>query len=194
MVVSAADEVSGCAGGDEDLDGWVAAGAVCGGEELLRDDGEERERELLADLGLVAGGEGVEDAGDGLGGVVGVEGGEDEVAGFGGGEGCGHGVAVAHLADHDDVGVLAEDGADGEGEAGGVAADFDLLDEGAAVGVLVLDGVFDGDDVVAAAGVDAVDEGGEGGCLAAAGGSGEEDEALAALCEAWRGRGQVQGL
>ena len=129
MVVSAADEVAGGSVGDEDFDGGVAAGAVGGGEKLLGDDGEKREGELLADLRLVAGGEGVEDARDGLGGVVGVEGGEDEVAGFGGGEGCGHGFAVAHLADHDDVGVLAEDGADGFGEVGGVVAELDLFDE-----------------------------------------------------------------
>ncbi len=194
MVLAGADEVADGGGGDHDLEGGVAGGLVDGGDELLGDDGEEGEGELLADLVLVAGGKAVEETDHGLGGVVGVEGGEDEVACFGGGEGGGHGFGVAHFADEDDVGVLAEDGSDGLCEAGGVVADFDLFDDGVAVGVLVLDGVFDGDDVVAAAGVDVVDEGCHGGCLAAAGGTGEEDEALAALGELGEDGGKVQGV
>ena len=194
VIVAAADEVAGGAVGYEDFDGGVAAGAVSGGEKLLGDDGEEGERELLADLRLVARGEGVEDARDGLRGVVGVERGEDEVAGFGGGEGGGHGFAVAHLADHDDVGILTEDGADGLGEVGSVVAEFDLFDERVAIGVLVLDGIFDGDDVVLAAGVDAIDEGGEGGGFTAAGGSGEKDEALVALGEHGEGGWEMKGF
>jgi hypothetical protein len=73
-------------------------------------------------------------------------------------------------------------------------ADFDLLDDGAAVGVLVFDGVFDGDDVVAAAGVDALDERGHGGGFAASGGAGEEDEALTALGEAGEDGGEIEGF
>ncbi len=51
----------------------------------------------------------VDEADDGGGGVVGVEGGEDEVAGEGGlnADACGFG--VADFADHDDIGVLAEE-------------------------------------------------------------------------------------
>jgi hypothetical protein len=194
VVLAGADEVADGGGGDHDFDRGVEAGVADGGDELLGDNGEQGEGELLADLRLVAGGEAVEDARHGLGGVVGVERGEDEMAGFGGGEGGSHGFGVAHLADEDDVGVLAEDGADGLGEGGRVVADLDLLDDGVAVGVLVLDGIFDGDDVVAAAGVDDVDERGHGGGLAASGGAGEQDEALFALHEAGQDGRQVEGF
>ena len=85
VVVAAADEVARCGGCNENLHGWITTGAGCGGQELLRDDGEEREGELLPNLRLVAGGEGIEDARDGLCGVVGMEGREYEVTGFGGG-------------------------------------------------------------------------------------------------------------
>jgi hypothetical protein len=194
VVLRGADEVADGGGGDHDFHDGIAAGMVGCGDELLGDDGKQGEGELLADLGLVAGGKTVEEAGHGLGGVVGVEGGEDEVAGFGGGEGGGHGLGIAHLADEDDVGILAEDGADGVGEARGVATDFDLLDDGVAVGVLVFDGIFDGDDVLATAGVDEVDERGHGGGFAGAGGAGEKDEALAALGEAGEDGREVQGF
>ena len=80
------------------------------------------------------------------------------------------------------------------GEGGGVVADFDLLDDGEAVGVLVLDGVFDGDDVLSTAAVDEVEERGDGGGFAGAGGAGEEDEALAALGKFGEDRREVQGF
>jgi hypothetical protein len=47
-----------------------------------------------------------------------VEGREDQVSGLGGGERRRHGLQVAHLADEDDVGVLAERGTEGGGEGG----------------------------------------------------------------------------
>ncbi len=53
----------------------------------------------------------VDEAGDGAGGVVGVHGGEHEVAGERGLDRDLGGLLVADLADHDDVGVLAEEGA-----------------------------------------------------------------------------------
>ena len=78
------------------------------------------------------------------------------------------------------------------GEIGRIAAHFDLLDDGAAVGVLVLDRVFDGHHVRRAAGVDEVDERGQGGGLAAAGGAGHQHQPLPALGQfGERGR-QVQ--
>ena len=50
------------------------------------------------------------DAIEGLGGVVGVEGAEDQAAGLGHGQGDLDGLEVAHLADHQHVGVLPEGG------------------------------------------------------------------------------------
>jgi hypothetical protein len=55
-------------------------------------------------------------ADDGAGGGVGVQGGQHQVAGERRLHGDLRGLAVAHLADHDDVRVLAQDGAQGVGE------------------------------------------------------------------------------
>jgi hypothetical protein len=90
-------------------------------------------------------------------------------------------VAVAHFADHDDVGVLAQDVLETFLEGKGVQADFALFDDGLVVFEDVFDGVFEGDDVLAAVGVDVFDHGGEGGGFAAAGGAGEQDDAARAF-------------
>ncbi len=125
----------------------------------------------------------VHEAHGGGGGVVGVEGGEDEVAGHGGLGGGGGGFEVADFADHDDVGVMAEDGAEAllEGHAD-LVMDGDLVD---ALEV-VLDGVLDGDDLEFRA-----DDGGEGGIegggLAGAGGAGDEEDAVGPVNEALEG-------
>src|SRR5207253_5556013 len=116
----------------------------------------------------------VEEAGDGGGAVVGVEGGEDEVTGEGGADADLGGFEVAGFADEDDVGVLAEEGAEGGGEgAADFVVDLDLVD---ALEV-VLDGVLGGHDVDIG-GVDGMDGGVEGGGLAGAGGAGDEDHAV----------------
>lgn len=76
----------------------------------------------------------VNHAGEGGGGGVGVEGGEDEVAGDGSLDGGFGGVGVADFADHDDVGVEAENGAKAVGEGAAFAGlDGDLADAGDAV-------------------------------------------------------------
>ena len=100
-------------------------------------------------LVLQVGREEVDDAVDRLGRVQGVDGGEDEVAGLGGGERGADRLLVAHLADQDHVGVLAQDAAHRAAEALGVGADFALVDDRAFVFVQVLDRVLEGDDVVA---------------------------------------------
>jgi dipeptidase E len=138
--------------------------------------------EALSEDAADGGGEGegfdteVEEAREDEGGAAGVDGGGDEVAGEAGLERDGGGLAVADLADEDDVGVLAEEGAEGAGDRearGGV--DLGLADAGDAA----FDGVLDGDDGAAAAAGEEVAEGGvEGGGLAAAGGAGEEDDAF----------------
>ena len=98
---------------------------------------------------LQVGREEVDDPVDRLGRVEGVDGGEDEVAGLGRGERGAHRLLVAHLADQDHVGVLAQDAAHRPAEALGVGADFALVDDRAFVFVQVLDRVLEGDDVVA---------------------------------------------
>ena len=73
--------------------------------------------ELHAHLALLLGGEDVDDAVDRGRRALGVQGREDEVAGLGGGERGRDRLEVAHLADEDHVGVLAERGAQPVGEA-----------------------------------------------------------------------------
>ena len=85
----------------------------------------------------------IDNAGEGGGGGVGVEAGEDEMTGDGSLDGGAGGVGVADFADHDDVGVEAEDATEAFGEgAAVVGVDGDLGDAGDAV----FDGVFEGDD------------------------------------------------
>ena len=77
-------------------------------------------------------------------GVVRVQGREHEVSGEGGLDRDARGLAVADLADHDDVGVVAQDRAQRRGERQpGARVDLNL------VGAVepVLDRVLDGDDV-----------------------------------------------
>ena len=133
----------------------------------------------------------VDQPGDRGGGVVGVQGGKDQVAGEARLHGDLGGLGIADLADHDDVRVLAEDGAEpvGEGEID-LRVDLDL----AHPLQLVLDRVLDGDDVLLRR-VDLVQRGIEGGGLAAAGRAGDQDDAAGAgqepLHEAARSLGQA---
>ena len=60
------------------------------------------------------------------------------------------GLLVAHLADQDHVGVLAEHAPHGLGEALGIGADLALVDDRALVGVEVLDRILERDDVLGA--------------------------------------------
>src|SRR6202035_747875 len=112
-----------------------------------------------------------------LGGVQGVQRREHQVAGFGGKQRGGNGFQVAHFADQNHVGILTQGGAQGGGEVGGVHFNFALIDETLFVAVQELDRIFDGDQMVGAAGVDAVDHGGQCGGLARTGGAGNEDQA-----------------
>ena len=113
----------------------------------------------------------------GTGGVVGVQGGENHVAGQRRLHGDLGGLAVADLADHDDVRVLAQDRpqAGGKGQAD-LRVDLDLADPGK----LVLDRVLDRDDVLLPA-VEPGEGGVEGGRLARAGRPGDQEDAVALL-------------
>ena len=112
--------------------------------------------------------------------------------GFGGSQRGGHGFAVAHLADEDDVGILAKDGANGLGESGRVGPHLNLFHERKLIRLLKFDWVFDGDDVVLAGAVDGIDQGRHGGGLAAAGSAREEDQSLAPLGEGGERRRKMQ--
>ena len=77
-----------------------------------------------------------------------MQGAEDQRAHLGGGDGERDGLEVAHLADQDDVGVLAHGGAQRGAEALGVGAHLALREDAALVRVHELDRVLDGDDVL----------------------------------------------
>ncbi len=116
-----------------------------------------------------------EEAGEGGGGFAGVEGGDEAVAGEGGLDSEGGGGGVADFAEHEDLGILAEDGLEGAvvGHLA-VGGDFDLGD----VGEEAFDGVFEGDDGESGVGGgDVFEEGVDGGGFSGAGGSGDEEHA-----------------
>ena len=120
------------------------------GHEALGDDALERAGQHRAGLVLLVGLEEVDDAVDALRGIQRVHGGEHEVAGLGCGQRGAHGLLVAHLADQDHVGVLAQHAAHARGRRRPVSLPtsrwlmIELL-----VGVQVLDRVLDRDDVAA---------------------------------------------
>ena len=112
------------------------------------------------DLRLLVRGKDINDAVDGLHGRVGVERPEGQVAGFGGGQGGLDGLQVPHLADQHFVGILAEDGFQGGLEGVCIGVQFPLVHHTLFVLMDVLDGVFNGNDVLRLLPVDLVDHGG----------------------------------
>ena len=143
---------------------------------------------------LQVGREEVDDPVDRLGRVEGVDGGEHEVAGLRRRERRAHGLLVAHLADQDHVGVLAQDAAHRPREAVRVGADLALVDDRAFVFVQVLDRVLERDDVVRAGAVDVVDHRRQRRALARAGGAGDEDDPALLLGQVGDHFGQAEIL
>ena len=84
------------------------------------------------------------------------------------------GLIIANLADHDLVGVVAQNGAKAAGKREALLFVHRDLSDAAQ---LVLDGVLDGDDLVLI-GANFIEGGVQGGRLAAAGGAGDEDHAV----------------
>jgi hypothetical protein len=115
---------------------------------------------------------------EGSGRVSGVEGREHEVAGFCGGECEGDRLEVSHFPDHDDVGIFPQSSAQGLGEGLGVRMNFALIDVAAQGFEDVLDGVFQGEDVILAILVNEIDQGGESGGLSGAHRTGHEEQAV----------------
>ena len=86
-----------------------------------------------ADGVLVAERENADDALDGFRRVDGVQRGVDQVAGFGGFERHFDRFAVAHFADENQFGRLAQSGAQGQREGGRIGVKFALVNRGALV-------------------------------------------------------------
>ena len=168
--------------------------AVGGRDEVLGDDALERRRELHAHLLLLRGGKGVDDAVDRLRRALGVKRREDEVTRLGGGERGRDRLEVAHLADEDHVGVLAQRGAKAFREGRRVLADLALVDDAALVVVEELDRVLDREDVLRARAVDAVDQRRERRRLARPGRARDEHEAARHVAELVEARRQSELL
>ena len=94
---------------------------------------------------------------------------EGQVAGFRDAQRRFDGFQIAHFADQHHVGIFAERGAQGVGEALGVGVQFALVDQAVLVHVHEFDRILDGEDVIVALGIDLVDHGGQRGGLAGAG-------------------------
>src|SRR6266404_1206657 len=115
-------EVGGGGGVHQDLERRHAALLVGALQQLLRNDAPERRRQHGAHVRLLVGREDVHHAVDGRRRAVGVQRPHDENAHLRRGDRDAHGLAVARLADHDQVRVYAEAPAIGEriGEVGAV--------------------------------------------------------------------------
>ena len=151
------------------------------GKQALRNDEAESFGEAGADGLLIGERENADDTLDGFGSVDGVQSGHDQVAGFGSFESDFNGFAIAHFADENYFGRLAQGGAQGESETGSVGVEFALVDGALFVAMQKLDGVFDGEDVKGLFLIHFVEDGGEGGRFAGAGRAGDEDDAVAQL-------------
>ena len=101
--------------------------------------------------------------------------------GLGGGQGGADRLLVAHLADEDDVGVLAQHPAQRTPEGACVGPDLALVDDRALVGMQELDWILDRHDVARRCRVDVVHHCGQRGRLAGAGGAGDEHDAARLL-------------
>ena len=189
-----ADEVPCRVVGEQDLERGNAAVAVARREQRLRDDALERAGDLHAHLLLLRGREDVDDAVDRARGALRVQRAEHEVAGLGRREGGRDRLEVAHLADEDHVGVLAQRRAQALGEVRRVEADLALVDDALLVPVHELDGVLDREDVLGARAVDLVDERRERRRLPRSGRAGDEHEAARLLRELVQRRRQAELL
>ena len=96
------------------------------------------------------------------------------VASFGGGERLTDSVAVAQLAQQNDVGIFTQRGAQPEAERGAVRADFALLDQRLPALVNELDGIFQRNNVLRLLAVNGVDHRGKRSRFAAAGRAGHQ--------------------
>ena len=189
-----ADQVADRRGDDHELVGGDHALFVHALEQLLREHRDQGRGQLGPHLLLLVGGEGVDQAVNRSRCGVGVQGAEHQVAGFGRGDGRLDGFQVTHLAHQDAVGVLPQGATQGLGEAGHVGVHLALVDDRFFVLVVVLDRVFDGDDVPVEVDVDVVDHRRERGGLARAGGAGDQKQPTRAADEVLHDRWQADDL
>ena len=117
---------------------------------------------------------------------------EHQVPGLSRGDGQRHGLAIAHLSDHDHVRVFAERCSQRLREALGVRADLALVDLRFGRHEVELDRIFNRDDVFLAVLIHQLYHGGQGRGLAAAVRPRDQDEPLIELGEAPQLLGEAQ--
>lgn len=117
-----------------------------------------------------------------------------KMAGFGRVQGQTHGFGIAHFANHQDVRIFAHGINQGLLESGGVAADFALADKRANGRELILDGLFESNDVAGLRLVDLLDQRSHGGGFATPGWPANEDEAMSGATEAAKFGMEVEAL
>jgi hypothetical protein len=127
-----------------------------------------------------------EDTVDGFAGVDCVERAQNQVAGFRRAQGDFHRVAVAHFADENHLGRLAQRGAQTVRVGIEIHSEFALVERGLLVLVQIFDRVFQRDDVDRLGAVDLVENGRERGGFAGAGRAGDQDQAGFFLGESFR--------
>ena len=118
-----------------------------------------------------------EDAVDGFTRIDGVQRAEDQVAGFRRAQGDLHRVLIAHFADENDLGRLAQRGAQTVDVGIEINAQFTLVESCLVVRMDIFHRVFQGDDVDGFAPVDFVQNGGQRGGFAGTGGAGDQHQA-----------------
>src|SRR4029077_9266359 len=192
FVLALLETLAGAAVGFQYLENREPATAIGARDEALGYDEPEGLREAFTDRLLFYGKVGTDDALDGFGGVDRVHCRQHDQPHIGGFENHLDSFAVAHFADEDYLGRLAQRGAKGQGKVGCVAVQFALVNRRALVVVQELDGVFDGDDVVVTLPIDAVEESGEGGTLAGSSRPGDQHDAVAKVGYICEVSGQMQ--
>src|SRR5437667_2353796 len=172
-----ADEVADRGRADHDLVRGDPPSPVLGLAQRLGDDRANRLGDHRANHLLLGRRKHVHDAVDGLRRGARMQGAEHEVSGLGAGQRQADRLEIAHLADQDDVRILAQRAAQSVGERQRVRSDLALVDQAFLRLVNELDRVLDGEDVALLVFVDLVDHGGERRGLARARGTGDEDDA-----------------
>ena len=179
-------------GADHDFLGSDTPSANAG-EQHLADDALEHRGKLGSGLRLGALWVGAHETVDGGGSILGVGGRQHQVTGLRCGDGHLNCLKITHLANEDDVGVLAQRSTQRGVIIGEVLSLLALLDGAHRVlRVVELLGILQGDDLGGGVASDVVDEGGEGSRLAGPGGAGDEHEASPEPSETADGWGERQ--
>ena len=147
------------------------------GHQPLADNPAQRVGQPHADLFLLLRLKHAQNAVDGFTGIDRVQGAEDQMAGFRGAQGDFHRVAIAHFADENDLGRLAQRGAQAVDVRIEINAQFTLVERRPIVRMNIFHRVFQSDDVEGLGCVDFVQNGGQCGGFAGAGGAGDKNQA-----------------